>query len=71
MVGFGARKQCEPLYRQLLAKLSDEALDRELRHVCWFLKNTPDGPHCEDVWKQDCLKEEFRKRGRIPDGGLD
>jgi len=67
MVGFGHRRQCEPVYRQLLTKLSDDSLDRELRHILWLLKNTPDGPHCEDVWKHDCLKDEFRKRGRIPD----
>ena len=65
MVGFGHRRQREPVYRQMLAKLSDEELNQELSHVRSLLKNTPNGPHCEDVWKHDCLTNEFSKRGLI------
>ena len=71
MVGFGHRRQCEPVYRQMLAKLSDEALDGELSHIRLLLKKTRNGPHCEDVWKHECLKHEFSKRGLIPEEGWD
>jgi hypothetical protein len=69
MVGFGHRRQREPVYRQMLAKLSDEELHRELSRVRLLLKNTRNGPHCEDVWKHECLKHEFSKRALIPDEG--
>jgi hypothetical protein len=70
MVGFGPRKLCEPVYRQLLEGLTDEALERELRHISRMMETTPNGPHYEDMWKLECLKYEFTKRRRIPSGGF-
>jgi len=65
------RKWCEPVYRQLLAGMTDEELDRELGCIRSMLKTTPKGPHYEHVWKHDCLKHEFTRRGRIPSEGFD
>ena len=72
MVGFGiSRTWSEPVYRQMLTRMTDKALEEELRQILRKLENTPNGPHYEDVWKRDCLRHEFTRRGLIPPGGLD
>ena len=70
MVGFGTRTWGEPVYRQMLTRMTDEALEEELRHILRKLENTPNRPHYEDVWKRDCLRHEFTRRGLIPDWRL-
>ena len=70
MVGFGTRTWGEPVYRRMLGKMTDEELEEELRHILTQMANTPNGPHYENVWKRDCLKHEFTKRGLIPAEGF-
>ena len=70
MGGFAHRAQSEPLYRKCLAALTNEELEIELRCIRGILKTSLNGPHYGDVWKLDCLKDEFTKRGLIPSGGF-
>jgi len=51
--------------------MTDEELDREQDRICRKLKIPPNGPNYHDVWRHGCLKDEFTRRGRIPDGGFD
>ena len=56
----------------MLTRMTDEALQEELRHILRKLEeNTPKSPHYEDVWKRDCLRHEFSRRGLIPAEGFD
>jgi hypothetical protein len=55
----------EPIYRDTLRQVSDESLESEARGWVWLCETRSDGPWAEDVWHQDCVREEFERRGRL------
>jgi hypothetical protein len=44
-------------------RMSEDALDRELLARLFLLKTTIPGPYTEDLWKRECLRDEFERRG--------
>jgi hypothetical protein len=66
MVGNIVRREiAEPIYRDMLRQMSDEALESEARGWVWLCETSFDGPWPEDIWHRDCIREEFERRAKL------
>jgi hypothetical protein len=66
MVGNIVRREiAEPIYRDMLRQMSDEALESQARGWVWLSETTFEGPWPEDLWHRDCIKEEFERRAKL------
>jgi hypothetical protein len=65
MVGFSHRSQTEPIYREWIARMSDDDLHREVRARMFLLRTSIPFAYTEDLWKQECIEDELRGRRRV------
>ena len=65
MVGsFVDRAVAEPIFRDYIAEMSDERLEKAAADRIWLCEAMLHGPWDEDVWKRDFIQAECDRRER-------
>jgi hypothetical protein len=59
------REIAEPIYRDMLRQMNDEALESAARGWVWLCETSFEGPWPEDQWHRDCIREEFERREKL------
>jgi len=66
VVGISPKKEfSQAVYRAWLAQITYGELQDELYDREFLILDTPGGPSDGNLWKRECLKQEFDRRGQL------